>query len=98
MTKNRFTSTFNFTNTKKVKTTKKTEKTTQQVEPRSPKKGLRRKQNQPSIYKKTPGCLSHLSMATAIENLLLFLGNVQCVKATNVQIVMKYFKAYLTEY
>lgn len=87
MTKNRFTSTFNFTNTKKVKKTKKNRKD-----------NTTGKQNQPSIYKKTPGCLSHLSMATAIENLLLFLGNVQCVKATNVQIVMKYFKAYLTEY
>lgn len=87
MTKNPFTSTFNFTNTKKVKKNKKNRKD-----------NTTGKQNQPSIYKKTLGCLSHLSMATAIENLLLFLGNVQCVKATNVQIVMKYFKAYLTEY
>ena len=39
-----------------------------------------------------------MSMTSAIEDFLLFLGNVKCVKATNVQIVMKYFKAYLTEY
>lgn len=66
MTKNRFTSTFNFTKTKKVKTTKKkkTEKTTQQAEPRSPKKGLQRKQNQSSIYKKNTG----MSIASVDDN------------------------------